>query len=256
MWTSVGASGPISGKIRGSIDSIGRFDGGGLYEWVISGAVGYRINDHVTLWAGYVHKTAYANNVTSIEQRARQEVAFEDIARIGPVRIGGRLRVEERWVEAWPGTGWRVRPQLKLTLPLRQDGPALVAAAEGFVNLGTGAGQRDGYDRTRVARRAGAARQSPAARCRLSAPIDTRRRHRQRRNTRAQFPLVGTQLPWNPGGTRCGMRMLATGAASKSIASTITRSVVSLARSITSPTSQPSPSGASAARGTKTNSPG
>lgn len=150
VWVSAGASGTISGKVRGSIDSIGRYDRDGLYEWVLSGAVGYRIDEHFTLWAGYVHKSAYANNRTSTEQRARQDLTFDDIARIGPVRVGGRLRAEERWRDDRPGTGWRVRPQFKLTLPLRQDGPALVAAVEGLVNLGEGAGQRAGYDRTRA----------------------------------------------------------------------------------------------------------
>lgn len=150
IWTTVSATGTISGKLRGSLDAIARFDGDGLYEWVGSAELGYQLDKHVTLWAGYVHKTAYANNSASIEQRAREDVTFDDVARIGPVRLGGRVRAEERWRDDRAGTGWRVRPQIKLTLPLRKDGPALVAAVEGFVNLDAGAGQRAGYDRTRV----------------------------------------------------------------------------------------------------------
>ena len=149
VWTSVGASGSLGGDWRASIDGTARFDGDGLYEWVASGAIGYRLDAHATVWAGYVYKTAYANNAASNEQRVREDLTLDDVARIGPVRIGGRLRSEERWREGRTGLGWRVRPQLKLTLPLGKGGPALVASAEGFFNLDRGAGQRSGYDRIR-----------------------------------------------------------------------------------------------------------
>ncbi|HEX4695956.1 DUF2490 domain-containing protein [Sphingomonas sp.] len=149
VWTSAGASGSLGGDWRASVDGIARFDGDGLYEWVASGAIGYRLDRHATVWAGYVYKTAYASNAATNEQRVREDLTLDDIARIGPVRIGGRLRGEERWREGRSGLGWRARPMLRLTLPLRKDGPALVAGAEGFFNLGSGAGQRRGYDRIR-----------------------------------------------------------------------------------------------------------
>ncbi|WP_066811583.1 DUF2490 domain-containing protein [Sphingomonas asaccharolytica] len=149
LWTGAGASGSLGGDWRGSVDGIARFGDGGLYEWVASVAVGRRLDDHATLWAGYVYKTAYADHASLVEQRLREEISLDDVARIGPVRIGGRLRTEQRWREATPGLGWRVRSQLRLTLPLRRDGPALVAGAEGFFNLDRWGGQRAGYERIR-----------------------------------------------------------------------------------------------------------
>lgn len=149
VWTTTGASGSIGGNWRVSVDGIARFDRDGLYEWVTSGSLGYRIDDHATVWAGYVYKTAYANGGSSNEQRFREDLVLEDVARIGPIRVGGRLRAEEKWRDNAPGLGWRVRPQVRLTLPLKKDGPALVAGVEPFFNLGGGAGQRAGYDRIR-----------------------------------------------------------------------------------------------------------
>jgi Virulence factor BrkB len=50
---------------------------------------------------------------------------------------------------------------------------------------------------------------------------------------------LSIQLPWKPGGTRCGKRTLATGASANFRASRMTRSVVSVPMSITKPISQP-----------------
>ena len=79
---------------------------------------------------------------------------------------------------------------------------------------------------------------------------------RSRQRSSSNVGAAAIQLPWKPGGTRWGMRILATGAAAISRASRMTRSVVSAAKSITSPISQPSSSAASADAGTNTNSPG
>lgn len=151
MWIGATASGAVSGPVRVSIETIARFgegDGGGLYESENIAMLGYRTGD-VTLAAGYVHDIVYRGGDAAIEQRARQELSLERLAAIGPIRIGGRLRVEERWREGLAGTGVRVRPFLRATLPVA-DGFQVVASYEGFINLGTGAGQRTGYDRTRA----------------------------------------------------------------------------------------------------------
>ncbi len=151
MWIGATASGAIVGPMRLSIETIARFGegtGGGLYESENIAMLGYRTGD-VTFAAGYVRDIVYRGGGAAIEQRARQDLTAERLAAVGPVRISGRLRIEERWHDAQAGTGVRVRPFLRATLPVR-NGFQAVASYEGFINLGTGAGQRAGYDRTRL----------------------------------------------------------------------------------------------------------
>lgn len=152
VWISAGASGAIAGPVRLSIDTTARFgerDGGGLYESENVVMLGYRPRDGVTLAAGYVRNIAYRGGGATIEQRLRQDLTFDRIARIGPVTVAGRLRIEERWRESALGMAIRARPFVRLSLPLSKGGVQVIASHESFVNLGAGAGQRGGHDRTR-----------------------------------------------------------------------------------------------------------
>jgi hypothetical protein len=87
-----------------------------------------------------------------MEHRAREQVTFDKLAEIGGGKLSGRLRSEQRWREGMDGTGWRVRPFVKYSLPLHKGGKtAFVVSAEAFVNLNTNAFQRSsGLDRTRT----------------------------------------------------------------------------------------------------------
>jgi hypothetical protein len=150
LWLGANARGPVAGKVELGVETTERFgrDGaGGLYESEDSAMLGYRL-DWATLSAGYVRDISYSGGGTAIEQRARQDLSFDHAATIGPLAIGARLRVEERWRDGLGGTGVRVRPFVRLTLPVAA-GLRLLASHESFVNLGGGAGQHGGYDRAR-----------------------------------------------------------------------------------------------------------
>jgi hypothetical protein len=150
MWISSSARGPVAGRVELGVETIERFGRdreNGLYESENIAMLGYRF-DHATLAAGYVRDIVYHGGGAAIEQRARQDLTFDRIAAIGPVRIGARMRVEERWRDGLSGTGVRLRPFVRLTLPVAGKLNVL-ASHEGFVNLGGGAGQRGGYDRSR-----------------------------------------------------------------------------------------------------------
>jgi hypothetical protein len=150
VWLSATARGPVAGRVELGVETIERFgrDGeGGLYESENIAMLGLRF-DRATLAAGYVRDIVYHGGSAMIEQRARQDFSVDHLARIGPLVIGARLRAEERWREGSSGTGVRIRPFVRLTLPVTGK-LNLLASHESFVNLGGGAGQRGGYDRTR-----------------------------------------------------------------------------------------------------------
>ena len=150
VWITASARGPVAGRVELGVETIERFgrDGeNGLYESENIAMLGYRF-DHATLAAGYVRDIVYHGGGAAIEQRARQDLTVDRIATIGPLRIGARMRVEERWRDGLGGTGVRLRPFVRLTLPVAGK-LNLLASHESFVNLGGGAGQRGGYDRAR-----------------------------------------------------------------------------------------------------------
>lgn len=150
VWLGLNARGPVAGRVELGVETIERFgrdDEGGLYESENSAMLGFRF-EHATLAAGYVRDIVYRGGGAVIEQRARQDFSVDHIATIGPLAVGARLRVEERWRDGSSGTGVRIRPFVRLTLPVAGK-LNLLASHESFVNLGGGAGQRGGYDRAR-----------------------------------------------------------------------------------------------------------
>ena len=146
LWTGGNVTAKLSDHWRLSEEITARFSDNrnGLYEIESNTLVGYRISRVVTLWAGYTHNPQYsAGDFTIMEHRAREQVTFDNFANLGPGRLSGRLRVEQRWRAGLDGTGWRVRPYLKYALPIRKGGrAAFVVSTEPFLDLNTTAFQR------------------------------------------------------------------------------------------------------------------
>jgi hypothetical protein len=154
LWTTGSATVKLGDRFRLSEEVTTRFSDNrnGLYELEINTLLGYRLTDKVTVWAGYTHDPNYAaGNFTVMERRAREQITVDDLAKIGRGTLSARLRVEQRWRDGIDGTGWRVRPYVKFSLPLKSGGKtALVLSHESFVNLNSTSFQRvDGYDRMR-----------------------------------------------------------------------------------------------------------
>jgi hypothetical protein len=155
LWASTAATVKLSDSWRLSQDATIRFSDNrnGLYEVELNTLLGFVVAKGVTVWAGYTHDPNYsAGDFTVMEHRAREQVTFDKLAEIGGGKLSGRLRTEQRWREGVDGTGWRVRPFVKYSLPLHKGGKtAFVVSAEAFVNLNTNAFQRSsGLDRTRT----------------------------------------------------------------------------------------------------------
>lgn len=156
QWTTASVTVKASDRLRVQDELVARFSDNrdGLYEVENSLLLGYKLNDHVTAWAGYVHNPNYnAGDFTVMERRAREQLTFDNIAEFGKARLSARLRFEQRWRDHIDGTGWRTRPYLKLALPLGgKAAPTLNFTEEAFVNLNNTSFQsKDGLDRTRTA---------------------------------------------------------------------------------------------------------
>lgn len=139
LWTTASATVKLSDHWRLSQEIVARFsdDRKGLYEVESNTLVGYKLSKAVTVWAGYTHDPQYAGgDFTVMEHRGRQQVTFDNIAKIGRVSISARMRMEERWREGVDGTAWRLRPYVKLVMPFREGGKtALVLSHESCFDL-------------------------------------------------------------------------------------------------------------------------
>ncbi|MFL6765421.1 MAG: DUF2490 domain-containing protein [Sphingomicrobium sp.] len=122
----------------------------GLYEVESNTSLGYKLNKVTTIWAGYTHDPQYsAGRFTRMEHRSREQVSFDNFTRLGPGKLSARLRLEQRWREGLNGTGWRLRPYVKYSLPLHGK-LALNLSSEPFIDLNTTVFQRKkGLERVR-----------------------------------------------------------------------------------------------------------
>lgn len=151
-WGIVTLQAGLGGPIRGSSETVLRTsDAKGFYEIEQNLMIGYKANKHVTYWLGYTLDPQYSHgSLTITEHRFRQQVSFDNFAQLGPVKVSGRMRLEERWRDGLGGTGWRLRPYFKLALPIHGK-TNLNFTHESFINLNTTGFQKvNGYDRWRT----------------------------------------------------------------------------------------------------------
>jgi Protein of unknown function (DUF2490) len=125
-------------------------DARGFYELENTLSVGRKVNKVVTVWLGYAFDPQYSHGTfIRREHRFRQQVNFDGFAMVGKVKLSARVRLEERWREGLAGTGWRLRPQIKASVPLVGKA-TLSVASEPFINLNNTVFQTtDGLDRMR-----------------------------------------------------------------------------------------------------------
>lgn len=154
LWTTGSVTTKLPGNWRLSEELTGRFSDhrNGLYEIESNTLLGYSVAKGVTFWAGYTHNPIYANgHLMVMERRAREQVTVDNFMQLGAGRVSGRMRLEQRWRSGLNGTGWRIRPFVKYTLPIHTGRKtALIASIEPFFDLNTAVFQRTrGLDRIR-----------------------------------------------------------------------------------------------------------
>ena len=150
-WQTILVNAKLTADVVLSNETVFRSgDAKGFYEIENNFSVGKKLNKTVTVWLGYTFDPQYSHGTfTRREHRFRQQVNFDNVATLGKVKFSGRLRLEERWREGLAGTGWRLRPQVKATVPLAGK-VTLSLANEDFINLNNTVFQtKDGLERMR-----------------------------------------------------------------------------------------------------------
>jgi hypothetical protein len=155
LWIGGTAVADLGKSFRLSEEIVTRFSDhrGGLYEIESNTLLGIRLAPRATFWAGYTHSPSYSHGrFAAMERRAREQLTVDGLP-AGPGLLSLRLRMEQRWRDGFAGTGWRLRPYLKYSLPLRHGGhTAIVFSHESFLNLNRTAFQaRTGEERMRNA---------------------------------------------------------------------------------------------------------
>ena len=151
LWITGSAKIAVSDPTDVEFESINRFsdDSGGLYEIELAGSVAHEISKGVTLGGGYVRVVNYSRGkVTRTEDRFRVQLGLSGNA--GPFKLSGRMRLEHRSRSDGDDTGYRLRPQIKASLPLGKSDFSLVGSHESLIALNdTDWGEKAGYDRMR-----------------------------------------------------------------------------------------------------------
>jgi len=152
-WVSVNLQAGVAGPLRVQSETIVRSTlQPGIYDVEQGTSLGYRFDKTFTYWIGYVYSPVHVVGHPLVrERRLRQQVNVARIATLGPVRLSGRARLETRWQEQAGGSSaWRLRPQVRATLPLRGR-LAINLSNETFLNLTTNQFQRAaGIERMRT----------------------------------------------------------------------------------------------------------
>ncbi|MFC0590892.1 DUF2490 domain-containing protein [Novosphingobium aquiterrae] len=152
-WQTANVSVALSPTVRVSNELVARSsEARGFYELENVTMLNYKVTKQITIAAGYVHNPTYLHgDFAAMERRAREQVTYDNFAKLGPVKLTGRIRMEQRWRDNVAGTGWRLRPFLKVSMPLIGKA-SLNLTHESFINLNTTTFQKvDGYDRMRNA---------------------------------------------------------------------------------------------------------
>ena len=149
-WQTISVEDSITDHVVLSNETVLRMGGPrGFYEVEDTIMLGYKVTPHLTLALGYTHDPNYLQgSFTVMEHRFRQQVSIGKL-KLGHATVSARLRLEERWRDGQSGMGWRMRPQVKLTVPIARH-TSLAVSHESFVDLNTvGFQTKPGFERMR-----------------------------------------------------------------------------------------------------------
>ena len=152
-WQTVNVSVALPSGFKLSNETVFRTsEARGFYEIENNFMAGKKVSKVVTLWLGYTFDPQYNRGTLRFrEHRFRQQVNFDNFAKLGQVKLSGRVRLEQRWRENQAGTAYRLRPQVKASTPLIGKA-AISVTSELFFNLNnTGFQTVDGLERMRNA---------------------------------------------------------------------------------------------------------
>lgn len=124
-----------------------------LDQLLLRPAVGWKIDDNLTLYQGYARVLNRSEDSgTAFEDRSFQEVNWK-IGEFAGVKLSSRTRFEQRWQSTGRDVGFRLRESLRVAKPLGEakDSLSVIGSSETFVTLNdTDWGSRAGFDRIRT----------------------------------------------------------------------------------------------------------
>lgn len=123
----------------------------GARQVVGRGGIGYRFKDRLTAWAGYAYFQLHADGVgTARENRTWQQVNW-NMGAWNRAVWKSRTRLEQRFREGRSGTGWSLRQQLGVEMPLSAwNGVSLIFSDEVFFDLRQTSWVQTGFSQNRV----------------------------------------------------------------------------------------------------------
>ena len=119
LWTALFSDGPISdtgdGRFLAWFDAHARYseDVSRLGVSIIRPGLGYKVNDDLSLWAGYAWVVSRADGRESLTEHRTWQQATYGVAKGPWGSLSGRTRIEQRFHEAGDETGYRVRQFLR-----------------------------------------------------------------------------------------------------------------------------------------------
>lgn len=153
LWTTAIANGPVLGDVTGWVEVQTRIgdDVSQLRQSKLRVALGYRFSDRLTVYGGYAFVTNHRSPAPDATEHRIWQQASYPVGVLGPARVTGRTRLEQRSFEGSGDVGWRLRQQVRVGVPLTTgSGPSLAGAIELLVALNDADwGSRRGLEQVR-----------------------------------------------------------------------------------------------------------
>lgn len=150
-WPTVLTVVPVADKWSASVEGIGRVaredDKPSQFELRLE--LGRALNKRLTVWAGYVHVSTYRPSVATNTENQMVEQANWKIGTIASISASSRTRLEQRFIAGAGGTAWRLREQVRLTVPFKKNGPLFVVWSEPFIALNRTNASQTTFDQIR-----------------------------------------------------------------------------------------------------------
>ena len=98
LWSTVSASGSLSGKWQGQLETITRIgsDFSEHYQQEFLAGIGYELSDKATVSGGYVRVIDFRPGNDRTEHRPFQQLSL-DLGKIGSAKLSSRTRLEQRF---------------------------------------------------------------------------------------------------------------------------------------------------------------
>jgi hypothetical protein len=156
---------------------------------------GRALSDNVTIWLGYVRAETFNDDRRNgLEQRATGQLDWS-AGSLGHFDLTLRSRAEARFFRSSGNMAWRLRQQVRLTLPI-SDMVEISGAAEPFVTINRNSdAPRDAIDRTD---RSGDTQRRLLQRARVSLRTNVRQPHHSRDARLAVLIFSGPPSPAPP----------------------------------------------------------